>query len=109
MNLITVNGNHYDADQFSPEGQRLVRLITEAQSEMARLETKQMLLNAAQQQLVQQLKPLLPQMVSDKASSGNVEILGEASDQIPTTSVEKPDKEPSPLPDAMPDSVRSKL
>ncbi len=108
MNLITINGENYDADQLSSDGQRLLSLISEAQNELARLETQQALLKAAQQQLIQQLKPLLPPILPKPAASGAQGILGEASDTIPTTSVEKPDKEPSPLPDEMPESVRAK-
>ena len=108
MNLITINNQNYDADQLSPEGQRLLSLISAAQNEITRLETQKTLMNAAQQQLINQLIPLLPHAVPNNVSASAEGILGEASDEIPTTSVKKPDNEPSPLPDALPDSVRAK-
>lgn len=108
MNLITINNQNYDADQLSPEGQRLLSLISAAQNEISRLETQKMLMNAAQQQLINQLKPHLPEAVPNNVSASAVGILGEASDQIPTTSVKKPDQEPSPLPDGIPESVKAK-
>ena len=108
MNLFTINNQNYDADQLSPEAQRLLGLISATQNEMARLETQKTLMNAAQQQLINQLKPHLPEAVPNNVSARPVVLLGEASDQIPTTSVKKPDKEPSPLPDGIPESVKSK-
>ena len=100
-NLFTLNGAQYDGSQLPPEGQRLLGLITEAQSELARLETRKSLLQAAQQQLIAQLKPLLP-------APSHTGILGQASDVIPTTPAQKPEQEPSPLPDNLPAAVRAK-
>ena len=77
----------------------LLNLINEAQSELARLETQKVLLNSAQQQLIQQLKPLLPPPVETQALVGTQDVLGKASDKIPTTSVIEPEQKPSPLPD----------
>lgn len=102
-NLFTLNGAQYDGSQLPPEGQRLLGLITEAQSELARLETRKSLLQAAQQQLIAQLKPLLP-----APTPSHTGILGQASDVIPTTPAQKPEQEPSPLPDNLPAAVRAK-
>jgi len=98
---FNLNGVNYDASQLPPEGQRLIALVGEAQKELAQLETRQLLLRAARQQLINELKPLLPQ-------PGNTPgILGQASDRIPTTPVEKPQQEPAPLPDALPKEIRA--
>ena len=52
----------YSRGEFHADQQSLMDsasiLISEAQSELTRLETQKNLLNAAQQQLIQQLKPL---------------------------------------------------
>lgn len=103
---FTLNGANYDGSQLPPEGQRVLGLLNEAQAELARLETRKALLQAAQQQLISQLKPLLPDPIPSQRV-GAVGILGHASDQIPTTPVEKPAEEPAPLPDNIPDEIRA--
>jgi hypothetical protein len=105
--LFTLNGANYDGSQLSPEGQRLLGLLTEAQNELTQLETSKALLQAAQQHLISQLKPLLPSPIQSPPTGG-VGILGRASKEIPTTPVDKPEEEPAPLPDNIPDSVRAK-
>lgn len=105
--LFTLNGANYDGSQLPPEGQQLLALLTEAQTELARLETRKALLQAAQQQLINQLKPLLPPPIPSQPA-GAVGILGHASDQIPTTPVEKPELEPAPFPDTIPEEIRAK-
>lgn len=104
--MFTLNGANYDGSQIPPEGQRVLALLNEAQAELARLETRKALLQAAQQQLISQLKLLLPAPIPSQAA-GAVGILGHASDQIPTTPVQKPAEEPAPFPDNVPDYIRS--
>ena len=104
--LFTLNGTNYDGNQLPPEGQRVLALLNEAQTELARLETRKALLQAAQQQLINQLKPLLPAPIPSQPA-GAVGILGHASDQIPTTPVEKPAEEPAPFPEEIPEEIRA--
>ena len=105
--LFTLNGANYDGSQLPPEGQQVLTLLTEAQNELARLETRKALLQAAQQQLINQLKPLLPPPIPSQPA-GAVGILGRASKEIPTTPVEKPEEEPAPFPDNIPEEIRAK-
>jgi len=104
---FTLNGADYDSSQLSPEGQRLLNLITEAQSEMGRLDTQKTLLQMAQQQLINQLKPLLPPPIPSQPA-GAVGVLGHASDRIPTTPVDKPEQEPAPFPETIPEAIRGR-
>lgn len=101
---FNLNGVTYDASQLPPAGQHLFQLIQEAQAELTRLETRKALLQAAQQQLISQLKPLLP--ATAPGDTGMV-ILGQASETIPTTPSLKPDHQPSPLPDSLPAAIRA--
>jgi hypothetical protein len=101
--LFNLNGVNYDASQLPAEGQRLLALLGQAQAELARLDTQQQLIKAARQQLINELKPLLPSPVGQPPVSGSgPAILGQASDRIPTTPVEQPSQEPAPLPDNLP-------
>lgn len=106
-NLFTLNGANYDGNQLPPEGQQLLALLTEAQNELTRIETRKALLQAAQQQLISQLKPLLPPPIPSQPA-GAVGILGRASEEIPTTPVEKPEEEPAPFPEDIPEAIRVK-
>lgn len=105
--MFTINGTSFDSSKLSPEGQQLLALLVEAQNELVRLETRKSLLQLAQQQLILQLKPLLP--VSEVSQPGvGTGILGNASKEIPTTPVEKPNSEPAVFPDTIPDEIRAK-
>jgi hypothetical protein len=104
--LFTLNGASYDGSLLPPEGQQLLSLVTEAQAELARLETRKALLQAAQQQLISQLKPLLPIPIPTQPA-GAAGILGHASDMIPTTPVEMPSEEPAPFPEFIPEAIRA--
>ena len=106
-NLFNLNGANYDRSQLPPEGQQLLGLLTEAQNELTRLENRKALLQAAQQQLIRQLKPLLPPPIPSQPD-GAVGILGHTSKEIPTTPVEKPEEEPAPFPDNIPADIRAK-
>ena len=106
-NLFTLNGANYDGNQLPEEGQQLLSHLNNAQIELARLETKKALLNAAQQQLISQLKPLLPPPISNQPD-GAAGILGQASKEIPTTPVAKPEQEPAPFPEDIPAGMKAK-
>ena len=106
-NLFTLNGENYDGNQLPEEGQQLLSHLNNAQIELARLETKKALLNAAQQQLISQLKPLLPPPISNQPD-GAAGILGQASKEIPTTPVTKPEEEPAPFPEDIPAGMKAK-
>lgn len=100
-----LNGSVYDTNKLTPEGKRLIALITEAQTEMGRIDTKKTLMQAAQQQLITQLKPLLPEPETVKHET--IQILGQASSEIPTTSVNQPNQNPEPLPKNTPASIKN--
>lgn len=106
-NQFTLNNVVYDGDQLPPDGQQLLALLAEAEKELVRLETRQTLLKLAQQQLIAQLKPLLPVSV-DSESYAPVVILGQPSKEIPITLVNKPDVEPASFPENIPDEIRAK-
>ena len=61
----------------------------------------QSVLQAAQLQLIRQLTPLLPPSIPTPLA-GASGIQGHASQDIPTTPVEKPENEPAPFPDNHP-------
>ena len=105
--VFTINGTNFDSSQLSPEGQQLLALLTESQNELVRLETRKALLQAAQQQLITQLKPLLPVSEVSQPNTG-LGVLGTASTEIPTTPVEKPNSEPAVFPDSISDEIRAK-
>lgn len=100
-NVFNLNGVAYDGSQMTPEGHQLLGLLTEAQSELTRLENRKVLLQAAQQQLLRQLTPLLPPPITNQPDGTSV-IQGRASKEIPTTPVDKPSEEPAPFPDNHP-------
>lgn len=106
-NVFNLNGANYDGSQLPPEGQQLLSLLTEAQKELTRLENHKALVQAAQQQLISQLKPLLPPSIPSPPA-GAVGVLGRASKEIPTTPVAKPEAEPAPFPDNIPKEIRAR-
>lgn len=109
-----LNGIDYASADLSAEGRRLVALLNQAQAELTRLQGQIALIQAGQKQLLSQLKPLLPAAGSSNAAptattpTTGPAMLGMASEQIPTTPVEKPDQEPDPLPDTIPDAIRAR-
>ena len=105
-NVFNLNGNNYDSSKLPPEGQRILSLLSEAQNELTRLESRKALLQAAQKQLIGQLKPLLPPPVTNQ-QAGSEQVLGHASKEIPTTPVKKPEQEPAPFPDTIPNEIRA--
>lgn len=104
--MFNLNGNNYDSNQLSEEGKQILSLLTEAQNELKHLETQKSLLQAAQQELINRLKPMLPDPVSP-TPYGSAEILGEASAQIPTTPAEKPKSDPKPFTSNIPEAYRA--
>ena len=104
-NVFNLNGVAYDGSQMLPEGHPILGLLTEAQNELTRLENRKVLLQAAQQQLIRQLKPLLPSPIPNQPD-GASGILGRASQEIPTTPVDKPEVEPAPFPENIPKELR---
>lgn len=105
MNIFTLNGSQYDSSQLPKEGQQLLSLINETQNQLNQLETKKILMQAAQQQLIEQLKPYL-QRANAKNPVGQLGILGTASLEMPTTPTIKPIESPSPFPDNIPSEIR---
>ena len=105
--LFTLNGAQYDITQLPAEGQKLVALLKEAQNELGRLEIRRELLQASQQQLINLLKPLLPEP-NQGTNPQTVRVLGEASTTIPTTPVIPPDEQPAPFPENLPEAFRAK-
>ena len=105
--VFQLNGSNYDSSKLSPEGQQVLGLLTEAQNELSRLENRKALFQAAQQQLINQLKPLLPAPIASQPTD-DAEVLGCASDQIPTTPAEKPQEKPAPFPNNIPEEIRAK-
>ena len=106
-NLFSINDAQYDATQLPPEGQRLYKLLGDAQNELTRLETQKALLQAAQQELINQLKPLLPKTQQTIGTESNG-VQGHASKQIPTTPAIKPEGEPAAFPQNIPNAIRRK-
>ena len=105
--MFTLNNETYESSQLSPEGQQVLVLLKEAQSELAKLETHKALLMAAQQQLINQLKPLLPTPIpNDVGMVMNSQ--GQASNVIPSTSTKKPETMPEHLPKNLPEDLRTK-
>lgn len=104
--MFNLNGNNYDSNQLSEEGKQILSLLTEALNELKHLETQKSLLQAAQQELINRLKPMLPDPVSP-TPHGSAEILGEASAEIPTTPAKKPKNNPTPFTSNIPEAYRA--
>ena len=102
--VFNLNGIDYDSTQLSSEGKQVFALLQEAQSELNQLDVRKALLQAAQQQLIGKLKPLLPAPIPSQPD-GAVGILGHGSDQIPTTTVERPSEEPASFPSSIPEQI----
>lgn len=100
-NVFNLNGVAYDGSQLKPEGHRLLGLLTEAQTELTKLENRKVLLQAAQLQLIRELTPLLPPPIPTQQAGAST-IQGRASKEIPTTPVDKPEEEPAPFPNNHP-------
>lgn len=105
--VFNINGINYDCTELPLRGQKLLILLAEAQAELVKLETHQELLKIAQQQLIAELKPLLPTASITQEKVGPT-ILGETSKNIPSTASFKPDDNPAPLPDNVPDQFKKK-
>lgn len=86
--LITINGTNYESSQLSPQGQRLLALLNEAQKELHGLEIRKELLIASQQHILEQLKPLLKEPVSNE-KSGFDSSVGRPSDTTSNTPLTK--------------------
>ena len=104
-NVFSLNGEKYNINDLGPEAKQLLNLINEAQSEMSQIETKKALLSLAQQQLIGQLKPLLPKK-SINTNSQNLGIIGNATLEIPTTPATKPESQITPIPEDTPAEIR---
>ncbi|MBM5809016.1 MAG: hypothetical protein FJ051_04225, partial [Cyanobacteria bacterium M_surface_9_m1_291] len=70
MTSFRLNGVDYDTASLSAEGQRLVALLNQAHAEQTRLQGQLVLMQAAQQQLLEQLKPLLAAPAPAAAAAG---------------------------------------
>lgn len=104
-NSFTLNGVNYDKSELPKEGQEVVDLLKEAQIELNKIETRRQLLHAAQQQLINELKPIIAEVEKLKGYTG-ITITGQASQKIPTTQVEIPEELPAPFPEEIPDSFK---
>ena len=103
--IFTINENKYEANKLTPEGQRLLSLIDQTQSEIKRLDIQKTLMQSAQQNLIDQLKRILPPPLQDQNKPPI--ILGEASNEIPSTGAIKPEQQPDPFPTDIPESLKS--
>lgn len=104
---FNLNGKIYDGNQLSQEGQQLFALLKEAQNEIVRLDIQKALLQASQQHLISQLKPILPEPVSNE-NKFNQEIISEASETIPTTTSAQPEEKLAPFPNHIPTTIIAK-
>ena len=104
-NIFSLNGEKYNISELPPEANQLLSLINEAQNEMSRIETRKALLSLAQQQLIEQLKPLLPKRLP-QSKSQNLGIIGNASQEIPTTTTKKPNGYIQSFPEETPKEFR---
>ena len=103
---FTLNNVSYDSSQLSKEGQNIFQLLREAQNELVKLETQKALLQAAQQQLINELKPFLAEIKKNQPTTPSV--LGEASSEIPETDAIKPEKEPLSMPENLPQTIKKR-
>lgn len=103
--LITINGSHFEINKLPPEGRKLVALLKETQKELERLGIQKELFIASQQHLISLLKPYLS-MKEEIGANTSVNVLGEASETIPTTPVTTPDQKPAPFPENLPESFK---
>ena len=85
-NVFNLNGVAYDGSKLPPEGHQRLGFLNEAQIELARLENRKVLLQAAQIQLIRELTPLPPPIPTQQAGATGIQ--GRASQDIPTTPVE---------------------
>lgn len=104
-NVFNLNGKDYDKNKLPPEGQNLLDLIHESQQELARIDRQRSLIQAGQQHLIAQLKPLLTNAQAN--ITGATDVIGHASREIPTTAVDEPAEKPAPFPNILPDSIKA--
>lgn len=105
--LFNLNGLNYDSSQLPPEGRHLLGLLNAAQTELTHIDVQKALLQAAQQELINQLKPFLPTPFPNQPSQ-SVGIIGSASEEIPTTPAKKPNEEVAPFPNNLPKAMKIK-
>lgn len=105
-NFFSLNGENYNTNELSAEANHLLSLINEAQNEINQIETKKVLMSLAQQQLIGQLKPLLPKRAQNSRSQ-NLGIIGNASIEIPTTPARKPESQIPTFPEDTPKEIRN--
>ena len=99
-----LNGVNYEKDDLPKEGQEIVDLLKEAQIKLNEIETQRQLLQAAQQQLINELKPILSEVDKSKPNT-DIIVSGQASKNIPTTPTEIPEEIPAPFLKQIPDSI----
>ena len=104
-NIFNFNGRDYDKTKLPQEGQDLLDLIHEAQQEISRIDRQRSLIQAGKQHLITQLKPLLNNAQVDISTT--TDVIGDASREIPTTSVKEPDEEPAPFPENLPSQIKA--
>ena len=97
---FSLNGATYHRSQLSPEGCQLLDLLTEARAELGRLDVRKSLIQAAEQQLIQQIKCLVESIPNQPPKV--LSVLGAASQTIPTSDVVRPEEQPAPIPKAIP-------
>lgn len=105
VNTFSLNGSQYDITQLTPQGRQLLNLLTEAQNELVRLDSRKELVKAAQQHLISQLKPLLPQPIKKNPTEASA-VLGQASKEIPITPIEELNDKPASMPDNIPEAFK---
>ena len=97
------NDSTYYSKDLSDEGKRVLIMIQECQKEIAKLETKNAILQAANQKFIEQLKTYLPEPITQK--TGQFGVTGTASNDIPTTSAYVPDIKPASMPKNIPREI----
>lgn len=105
-NIFTLNNCEYDLEKLCQDGKYIIGLINSCQAELEQIETKKLLMQAAQQQLINQLKPLLKGAEAN-SFTGQLGIIGNASVEIPSTDAKKPTEHPAPFPENIPDEIRA--
>lgn len=105
--MFKLNGTSYDESKLTQQGAKLLGLLQQAQQELNQIEIRKELTQAAQQGLIDQLKPLLPEP-APTTSLPLQKATGQASEKIPTTPAEMPKEAPACFPVNIPSEILEK-
>ena len=105
-NVFNLNGNNYDSSKLPPEGQRILSLLSEAQNELTRLESRKAPTSGCPE-TTDRTTQTTAATTGYQPTGWKRTSAGPRLQEIPTTPVKKPEQEPAPFPDTIPNEIRA--